>query len=164
MHDETLILPIHEHLQLHASQYKQKTQHPSHPLHKHTTYFNTPRLKHYFDNDCYTKTFPQTPTQSLQHHKNKHAQYIALKRYFRVSLVAPNQNNLNHTYTKSTPKTHHHYAPFVTPTYAPHCHPWIYGQTLLVCLRCWPDVWKSWVVDHTREDRNRPISKVQGNG
>ena len=24
MHDETLILPIHEHLQLHASQYKQK--------------------------------------------------------------------------------------------------------------------------------------------
>ena len=44
MHDETLILPIHEHLQLHASQYKQKTQHPSHPLHKHTTYFNTPRI------------------------------------------------------------------------------------------------------------------------
>ena len=45
LHDETLTLPIHEHLQLHASQYKQKTQHPSHPLHKHTTYFNTPRLK-----------------------------------------------------------------------------------------------------------------------
>ena len=37
--------PIHEHLQLHASQYKQKTQLPSYPLHKHTTYFNTPRLK-----------------------------------------------------------------------------------------------------------------------
>ena len=36
LHDETLILPIHEHLQLHASQYKQKIQHPSHPLHKHT--------------------------------------------------------------------------------------------------------------------------------
>ena len=47
MHDETLILSIHEHLLLHASQYKQKTQHPSHPLHKHTTYFNIPRLKHY---------------------------------------------------------------------------------------------------------------------
>ena len=39
LHDETLTLPIHEHLQLHASQYKQKTQHPSHPLHKHATYF-----------------------------------------------------------------------------------------------------------------------------
>ena len=25
LHDETLTLPIHEHLQLHASQYKQKT-------------------------------------------------------------------------------------------------------------------------------------------
>ena len=49
LHDETLTLPIHEHLQLHVSQYKQKTQHPSHPVHKHTTYFNTPRLKtHYF--------------------------------------------------------------------------------------------------------------------
>ena len=49
LHDETLTIPIHEHLQLHASQYKQKTQHPSHPLHKHTPYFHTPRLKtHYF--------------------------------------------------------------------------------------------------------------------
>ena len=49
LHDKTLTLPIHEHLQLHASQHKQKTQHPSHPLHTHTTYFNTPRLKkHYF--------------------------------------------------------------------------------------------------------------------
>ena len=45
LHDETLILSIHEHLQLHASQYKQKTQHPSHPLSKHTAYFNTSRLK-----------------------------------------------------------------------------------------------------------------------
>ena len=49
LHDETLTISIHEHLQLHASQYKQKTQHPSHPLHKHTTYFSTPRLhnKHF---------------------------------------------------------------------------------------------------------------------
>ena len=66
-----------------------------------------------------------------------------------ASLVAPlpssGQTNLpssNHTYTKSTPKhIHHHYAPSVTsthtthiisstaPTYAPHCHPWICGQT-----------------------------------
>ena len=39
LHDETLTLPIHEHLQLYASQYKQKTQHPSHPLHniQHTS-------------------------------------------------------------------------------------------------------------------------------
>ena len=47
-HDKTRTLPIHEHLQFHASQFKQKTQHPTHPLHKHTTYFNTPRLKNTF--------------------------------------------------------------------------------------------------------------------
>ena len=59
LHDKTLILPIHEHLQLHASQYKQKTQHPSHPLHKHTTYFNTPRLKKtIFNNRRYTTNIP----------------------------------------------------------------------------------------------------------
>ena len=68
LHDETLTLPIHEHLQLHASQYKQKTQHPSHPLHKHTTYFNTPRLKKtlFLTTAATQQTFPQTPTQSLQ--------------------------------------------------------------------------------------------------
>ena len=38
LHDETPTLPMHEHLQLHGSQYKQKTQHLSHPLHKYTTY------------------------------------------------------------------------------------------------------------------------------
>ena len=58
-HDETLTLSIHEHIQLHASQYKHKTQHPSHPLHKHTTYFNTPRLKNtIFDNGRYTTNIP----------------------------------------------------------------------------------------------------------
>ena len=67
LHDETHPLPIHEHLQLHASQYKNKTQYPSHPLHKHTTYFNTPRLKQLFLTTADTQqTFSQTPTQSLQ--------------------------------------------------------------------------------------------------
>ena len=45
MHEETLTLPIYKQLQLHVSQFKHKTQHPSHPLHKHITYFSTPRLK-----------------------------------------------------------------------------------------------------------------------
>ena len=58
LHDETLTLPIHDHLQLHASQYKQKT----HPLHKHTTYFNTPRLKKtIFNNGRYTTNIPTDP-------------------------------------------------------------------------------------------------------
>ena len=33
LHDETNILPIQKHLQLHASQARQKAQYPSHPLH-----------------------------------------------------------------------------------------------------------------------------------
>ena len=70
LHDETLTVPIHEHLQLHASQYKQKTQHPAHPLHKHTTYFNTPRLKNYFNIGHYTTNFPQTPHSHYNRHKN----------------------------------------------------------------------------------------------
>ena len=47
LHDETLTLSIHEHLQLHALQYKQKTQHPSHyfqqrlPHNKHSHRPNT---------------------------------------------------------------------------------------------------------------------------
>ena len=43
--DETLILLMYEHLQLHALQFRQKAQHSSHLLHKHTTYFTTPWLK-----------------------------------------------------------------------------------------------------------------------
>ena len=56
LHDETLTFPIHEHLQLHASQYKHKTQHPSHPLHKHTTYFST-----ILNNSRYTTNIPTDP-------------------------------------------------------------------------------------------------------
>ena len=66
VHDETLTLPIHEHLQLHASQYKQKTQHPSHPLHNHTTYFNYPRLKTYY--------FQQRPLHNKHSHRPSHSQ------------------------------------------------------------------------------------------
>ena len=78
LHGETLTLPIHEHLQLHASQYKQKTQHPSHPLHKHTTYFNTPRLKKtlFLTTAATQQTFPQTPTQSLQQTFLKNMRHI----------------------------------------------------------------------------------------
>ena len=178
MHDETLTLPIHEHLQLHASQYKQKTQHPSLPLHKHTTYFNTPRLKKplFLTTAATQQTFPQTPphtvtttdikTSMCHIHTSIVSRHLATRGINKIlrtlpphissseerlpaSLVAPlsnsEQTNLpssNHTYTKSTPKhIHHHYAPSVTsthtthiiystaPTYAPHCHPWICGQT-----------------------------------
>ena len=41
---------------------QKKTQQPSHPLHKRTTYFNTPRLKNtIFNNGCYTTNIPTDP-------------------------------------------------------------------------------------------------------
>ena len=78
LNDATLTLPINEHLQFHASQYKQKTQHPSHPLHKHTTYFNTPRLKHYFyfyQRPLHNRHSHKPPHSHYNRHKNKHAPY-----------------------------------------------------------------------------------------
>ena len=123
LHDETLTLPIQEHLQLHVSQYKQKTQHPSHPLHKHTTYFNTPRLKNtIFSNGRYTTNIPTDPhtvttteiktnmrhmhtsivSRHLATRRNNmytvycahlHHTLVALKRYFHTSLVAPLPNS-----------------------------------------------------------------------
>ena len=45
LHDDTHILPIKEHLQLHVSQIRQKLQHPTHPLHYITTQQTTLRRK-----------------------------------------------------------------------------------------------------------------------
>ena len=45
LHDETNVLPIHQHLQLHASKIRQKAQHPTHPLYKLTLHPHTPRQK-----------------------------------------------------------------------------------------------------------------------
>ena len=83
LHDETLTLPIHEHTHLHNSQYKHKTQHPSHPLHKHTTYFNTPRQRNplYLTTAATQQTFPQTPHSHYNRHKTK-------MRYIHTSIVS----------------------------------------------------------------------------
>ena len=62
MHDETLILPIHKHLQLHASHYKQKTP----------TVFNNGR---------YTSNIPIDPTQLLQQTYKQ-----AIHTYYRILL------------------------------------------------------------------------------
>ena len=81
--DKTLTLPIHEHLQLHASQYKQKTQHPSHPLHKHTTYFNTTRiLKTLFLTTADTQ---QTSHRPLHSHYTRHKTNM---RHIHTSIVS----------------------------------------------------------------------------
>ena len=59
MHDDTIIHPIHEHLQLHVSQYKQKHNIHHTPYANKPTYFNTPRLKNTtFNNGRYTTNIP----------------------------------------------------------------------------------------------------------
>ena len=72
MHDETLMLPMHGRLQLHASQYKPGTQHPSRHLRMHTS---TPQgLKKLSLTTAATQqTFPQTPHNHYNRHKTKHA-------------------------------------------------------------------------------------------
>ena len=79
LHDETLTLSIYEHIQLHASQYKQNTQHPSNPLYKHTTYFTTPRLKkHYFkERPLHNKHSHKPPHSHYKRHKNKHTPIVS---------------------------------------------------------------------------------------
>ena len=78
LHDETLTLPIHEHLQLHTSQYKHKTQHPSHRLHKHIAYFNTPRIKKtlFYQRPLHNKHSHRPPHSHYDIHKNNHVPYI----------------------------------------------------------------------------------------
>ena len=91
LHDEILTLPIHKHLQLHASQYKQETQHPSHPLHSHTTYFNYPRLKPtIFNNDRYTPNIPTDPhTVNNKKMRTLPPRISSSEDIFPASLVAP---------------------------------------------------------------------------
>ena len=61
LHDETHTLPIREHLQLHASQIRQTSQQPTHPLYYITTQQTTPRRK---KKHTTTQTIPQTLTQT----------------------------------------------------------------------------------------------------
>ena len=58
LHDETNILPIQKHLQLHASQLRQKAQYPSHPLYSQlTTAYET----HNLQQSRYTTNIPTDP-------------------------------------------------------------------------------------------------------
>ena len=62
LHDETLTLPIHEHLQLHASQYKQKTQHITSPTQTHNILQHSKAKKNtIFNNGHYTTNISTDP-------------------------------------------------------------------------------------------------------
>ena len=90
MHDETIILHIHEHLLLHESQYKQKTQHPPHPLHKHTTYnilqHSKAKKNTIFNNNLHNK---HSPHSQHNRHKNKHAPYTYIYFLYASSHITP---------------------------------------------------------------------------
>ena len=113
-----------------------------------------------------------------------HHTLAALKRYFPPHSLHPRpaknkQISLPQIILtpKSTPKhIHHHYAPSVTsthtthiisstaPTYAPHCRPWICGQTPPSDCTAGQYGRISWLVDHMREHRTPPTSKGHGSG
>ena len=67
MHYKTLKLHIHEHLQLLESKYKQKTQHPSHPLHTKTLSLQRP-LHNKLPTDPYTITTTDIKTNMRHIH------------------------------------------------------------------------------------------------
>ena len=79
LHDETNILPIQKHLQLHASQVRQKAQYPSHPLYRYTTHNSSQWLinPHPSTIPDIPQTSPQTPALSPHRHKikSKHARH-----------------------------------------------------------------------------------------
>ena len=106
LHDETNVLPIHQHLQLHASQIRQKAQHPTHPLHKLTIHPHTPRLKKQttFNNINYTTnidTHPDTVTQQ---------QISANSTQIHTSIVQTHLMQRNHN------KLIHQHAPKISPS------------------------------------------------
>ena len=89
LHNETLVLPLKNHLQLQASQILQKSQLPSHPLHKLIQQNNQPRhikTSIFQTNNTYTQTIPtdstNTTAETIKHNlKTTHSivvnQYLA---------------------------------------------------------------------------------------
>ena len=120
LHDETLTLPIQEHLQFHASQFKQKTQYSSHSLHKHTTLQCKKPLsstilatQQTFPHSLQQKTsicHIHTSTVQASSHKiqqttaHTYTPVPALKRYFPASLVTPltNSDQINRPFSNHT--------------------------------------------------------------
>ena len=102
LHDETHTLPIREHLQLHASQIRQKSQHPTpHPLHHNTT----PRRKKQttYNNTDYTTNIDTNPN-TIDDAKIK-----TNMKHIHTTIVSTYLNNRQHNkVTNTIPLTVHH--------------------------------------------------------
>ena len=86
----------------HTSQYKQKTQHPSHPLHKHTTYFNTPRLT---PPPTTTAATQQTSYRLPHSHYNRHKIKTNM-RHIHTSIVSRHLATRGYNKILRTPPPH----------------------------------------------------------
>ena len=97
LHDETNVLPIHQHLQLHASQIRQIAQHPTHPLHKLTIHPHTPRLKKQttFNNINYTTNIDTHPDTVTQQQISANSTQIHTS-IVQIQLMQRNHNKLIH--------------------------------------------------------------------
>ena len=100
LHDETNIQPIHQHLQLHTSQIRQKVQHPTHPLHKLTIHPHTPRLKkqttfNNINNINYTTNIDTHPNTVTQHQITANSTQIHTS-IVQTYLLQRNHNKLIH--------------------------------------------------------------------
>ena len=68
MHDDTLALTIYKHLQHYFSQYKQKTQHPSHPFAQIYNILQQSKPKNtIFNNGRYTTNIPTDIETNMLH-------------------------------------------------------------------------------------------------
>ena len=177
LHDETLTLPIHEHLQLHASQYKQKTQHPSHHNGRYTT--NIPTDPHTVTTTDIKTNMRHIHTSIVSRHlatrgNNKicahlHHTLAALKRYIVAPLPSSEQTNLpsSNLLHKVDAKTHP--SPLVTSTqdthhlFNWHCRPWMDRPRRSDCTAGQMDGEAGWWTT-SREHRTPPTSKGHGSG
>ena len=93
-------------LQRHASQIRQKAQHPTHPLHKLTIHPHTPRLKKQttFNNINYTTNIDTHPDTVTQQHISANSTQI------HTSIVQTHLMQRNHN------KLIHQHAPKISPS------------------------------------------------
>ena len=104
LNDETNVLPIHQHLQLHTSQIRQKAQPPTHPLHKLTIHPHTPRLKKQttFNNINYTTNIDTQPDTVTQQQISANSTQIHTS-IVQTHLLQRNHNKLIHQHFRTLP-------------------------------------------------------------
>ena len=104
LHDETHTLPIKEHLQLHASQIRPKSQHPTHPLH----YITIPRRKKQttYNNTDYTRDIDTNDDVKITTNM-KHIHTTIVRKYLNkvTNTIPPTVHHFETTLSRATHRT-----------------------------------------------------------